>query len=102
MSSTTRMRSSMPSLGNVDDMQQHIGVLQFLERRLERVEQLRRQIADESDRIADEEHLAPFKLETPRRWVEGRKKLVGGVNVVVGEAVEQRALAGVGIADERD
>ena len=42
-------------VGNVDDVQQKVGILQLLKRRLEGVDELMRQLADEADRVGDDD-----------------------------------------------
>ena len=61
-----------------------------------------RQIADESHGVGDD-HLALFgKSKAPRARVERGEELVFGEHVGIGERVEERALAGVGVAHDRD
>ena len=47
-----RLRDPL-GVGDVNDVQQQVGVLQLLKRRLERVDKLMRQLADEADRVGD-------------------------------------------------
>lgn len=84
-------------------MEQQIGVRRLLQRRLESLDQLVRQIADEAHRVR-QAHRArrAFDEERTRRRVERREQLVGGVRAGLDERVEERRFAGVRIADERD
>src|SRR5690348_5337338 len=60
-----------------------------------------RQSADEPDRVGDEV-LAPLVLETARRGVERLEQAVAHRDVRLRERVQQRRLADVRIAGERD
>src|SRR5947209_11084183 len=42
------------------------------------------------------------QLQRPQRWIERRKQQVLGANIGFGQRIEQRRLAGIGIADESD
>ena len=89
-------------IGRVDDVEQEVGVGGFFERGPERGEQVLRQIADESDGVGDDDLALFGKSKPPRACVERGKELVLGEHVGIGERVEQRALAGVGVADDGD
>ena len=95
-----------PALGvgraRVDHVQQQIGVDDLFERRAERVDELVRQPAHEPDRVGEQHGLAAGQPQAARRRVERREQLVLDEHARVGEPVEQRRLAGVGVADERD
>ena len=55
--------------GGVDDVEDEVGDERLLERRREALDELRRQPADEADRVGDEVALAVV-LEAARRRVE--------------------------------
>src|SRR5207248_8842700 len=86
----------------IDDVQEQAGLPGFFERRLERSDQMMRQIADEADRVTEQDAAPVRDLPGPGAGVERREELVAGHHFAAGELVEQRALAGVGVADERD
>ena len=72
----------------------------FFQRGLERCNEVMRQIADETDGIA-QKHFAPVgEPPLPRARVERREELVLDVDAGAGEGVHEGALAGVGIADK--
>ena len=73
----------------------------FFERCLEAGDQMVRQIADETDRVAQQHRPPAGQLPAPRARVERGEQLVFGQHVGAGERVEQRALAGVRVADQR-
>ena len=85
----------------VDDVDDQVGEARLLERRAERVDELVGQLADEADRVgqeirtAVEAHRAGVRVERveqPVAHTDGRAR----------ERVEQRRLAGVRVAGERD
>src|SRR5688572_3152273 len=96
---------------SVDHVQQQVGVHGLLERGAERRYQPMRQVAHESDGVG-QHHVARVGLRlvrthfgqpyAPRGRIQGGEQLVGGVGVGVRKRIEQRRLAGVGIADDRD
>ena len=83
-------------------MQQQVGVHRLLERRAERRDQRVRQLADEPDGVRQGDRPDRRQVEPARRRVERREQLVGGVRPGARQRVEQRRLAGVGVADDRD
>ncbi len=101
----TSPRPSAPGhrAGGIDHVQQQVGVGGFLQRGLEGVDQLVRQVADEAHGVGQRRPGAP-----PRRCRRGA--VVSSVANswsaayvwALHERVEQRGLAGVRVADERD
>jgi hypothetical protein len=100
----------MVRVGRVHHMQQQVGIDRFLQRGLEGGDQAVRQVADEADRVGKRDR-------TPRRTggasgirqvqlsggrVERGEQLVGRIGAGLDQGVEQRRLAGIGIADDRD
>ena len=84
-------------------MQQEIGVPQFFERGLERLDEIRRQLADEADGVGEQD--LPLKLrqpETARRRVQRIEKAVVRRDVRARQTVEHRGFSGVRVPDERD
>ena len=69
---------------------------------LERLDQLVREALHEPDGVGGEHGLAPGEAQLAGGGVEGGEEAVLDQHVGVGEAVEQRGLARVGVADERD
>jgi hypothetical protein len=60
-------------------------------------------VADEADGVGQRDRARDaLEVQLARRRVERREQLVGGVRLGVDERVEERRLAGVGVADERD
>ena len=88
--------------GGVDDVQQQVGLAGLLERRLERGDQGVRQVADEADRVGEQGLPAPLEPPLAGAGVERGEELVLDQHARVGQGVHQRALAGVGVADQRD
>ena len=87
----------------VDDLEQDVRAHDLLERRPERIDQLVRQLVDEAHRVGDDGRLAVAQLDLAARGVERREQLVlRQRRLGAGERVEQRALAGVGVADDGD
>lgn len=63
-------------VGRVDDMQQNVRVLELLERRLERLHQMVRQLRDKPDRIGKQHLTGIGHRQLPGRRVEGVKQPV--------------------------
>ena len=82
-------------------MQDEIGDERLLERGGEALDQLVRQAADEADGVGDQV-LAPVLLEGARGRVERLEQPVLDRDAGAGERVQQRRLAGVGVAGQRD
>ena len=61
-----------------------------------------RQFADEADRIAEQDAAPVLDVPLAGARVQRRKQFVLDVDAGAGQGVHQRALAGVGVADERD
>ena len=87
--------------GRVDDVEHEIGDERLLERRGEALDELVRQAPDEADGVGDEV-AAALVLEAARRRVERLEQPVADGDAGVGERVEERRLAGVRVAGERD
>ena len=84
---------------DVNDMQQEVSLAHLVERRLERVDQVGRQLADEPHRVGEQERqITDDNLSDGR--VEGCKELVLSKDITLGQEVHQRRLAHVGIAHE--
>ena len=88
-------------LRRVGDVQDEVGDERLLERRGEAFDELMRQPADEADGVGDEV-AAAVVLERARRRVERLEEAVLDGDVGVGQRVEQRRLADVRVARERD
>jgi hypothetical protein len=72
------------------------------QRRLEGRNQLVGQLADEPDRIGDDDRAAAGQHHAPHQRVERREQLVRDVGIGAGQRAEQRRLPGVGVADQGD
>ena len=86
---------------DIHDMQQQVGLDDLLERRLESIDQVVRQLADEPHRVGEQHVLIGRQAQPPRGRVEGGEQLVLGERRGAGDGVEKRRLAGVGVADQR-
>ena len=83
-------------------MQQQVGRRDLLERRAKGGDQRVRQPLDEADRVGHEQ-LAPIRQpHLADERIERDEQRVRRDRVAAGQRVEQRRLAGVGVADERD
>ena len=61
-----------------------------------------REALHEADGVGDEHRLAAGEPQPPGRGIEGGEEAVLDEHVGVGDPVQQRRLAGVGVPDERD
>src|SRR6478672_2451679 len=89
-------------VGAVDDVEQQVAVGDLLKRRAERLDQAVGQVADEAHGVGHRVDAAVSGRRTPRGGVERREERVLDQHARVGEPVEQRGLAGVGVAGDRD
>ena len=80
-------------------MDQQVGFAGFAQGRAEGGHQLVRQVAHEADGVG-QHHVAAGQGDPAHGGVEGGEQLVGGVGVGAGQGVEQRRLAGVGVAHQ--
>ena len=86
----------------VDDVHEQVGVGGDRQRRLERLDELVGQLADEADRVGEQHLLAAGQVEATGGGVEGGEQAVLDEHAGVGEPVEERRLAGVRVADDGD
>ena len=87
--------------GGVENVREQIGAAGLLERRREGVDELVGQLADEADRVGQQVRPAAQAQRAGRR-VERVEQPVAHAHLGAGERVQQRRLAGVGVADQRD
>ena len=87
--------------GAVDDVDEVVAAAGHLERALERLDQSVRQVAHEADRVGDQHRLAAGQRQSASRRIERGEQPILDEHAGMGEVVEQRRLAGVGVADDR-
>ena len=90
------------AMRDVADVEQHVGLDHVFERRAEGRDEHGRKIGDEADRVGEDDLLAVRQVDRPRGRIEGGEQHVLGQHVGRGQAVEERRLAGIGVADQRD
>ena len=102
-SSTARIISSSSSSGAEASTtcSSRSASARLLQRRAERVDELVGQLADEADGVG-QQVVAPAEPPAARRRVERVEQPVAHADLGARERVEQRRLAGVRVADERD
>ena len=93
--------SSSSSAEASHDVQDEVARERLLERRREGLDQAVRQLPDEPDRVRDDVGASEV-VEGARRRVERVEEAVGGRDLGAGERVQQRRLADVRVAGERD
>ena len=89
-------------MGDVDDVHEHRRLVDLLQRGAEGGDEQGGQVVDEADGVGEEHLPAAGNGAAPRGGIEGGEELVLGHHRRSGQRVEQRALAGVGVADEGD
>ena len=87
-------------IGAVGHVQQQMGLAGFLQRRLETLDQMVRQVADEPHRVAQQHRPPAGQLPAARAGVERGEQGILHEHVGARQGVHQRALAGVRIADQ--
>ncbi len=85
----------------VDDVDQEIGLGHHLEGRLEGLDQGGGQLAHEAHGVGQQHGLAARELQAPHPGIEGGEQAVLDEHPGAGEPVQQRRLAGVGVAHQR-
>ncbi len=88
-------------MGDVANMHDQIGFQHLLESGAEGLDKVRRQIGHEADRVGDHAGLAVGQPDRPHGRIERGEQQVLGHHGRAAQAVEQRRLAGVGVADQR-
>ncbi len=83
-------------------MQQQIRLMGFFQRCFEARDQAMRQITNEPYGIAQQNRSPAGQLPATSPRIERRKQTVLGQPPRIGHGIHERALAGIGIADERD
>ena len=83
-------------------MEEEIGLASLLERRPEAGDQSVGKIANEANGVGEEDRAPAVELPTARARIEGGEELVGRQDVGARQPIQQRALAGIGVADEGD
>ena len=84
----------------VDHVQDQVGVGGLGQRRPERGDEVVRQVADEAHGVGEDDRRRVRHVDLAQRRVERREQLVGGERRGAGQAVEQRRLARVRVADD--
>ena len=87
-------------MADVAHVQDEVGLHHLLQRGAEGRDQRGRQVGDEADRVGQDDAPAARQLHLAHGRIERREHLVLGDHGGAGEAVEQRRLAGVGVADD--
>ena len=82
-------------------MEQQVRLADLVERGLERLDEAVRQLVDEADGVGERGLAALGQAQPARRGVQRREQHVRLQDAGVRQRVEQRGLAGVGVADER-
>ena len=96
-----RLAAPALGLGRVDDVDDEIGEDRLLERRLERLDELMRELADEADRVGDE--VAPPAVPIgARSRVERVEEPLPHADTRARQRVQQRGLARVRVPGEGD
>ena len=87
--------------GDVADMDDDVRLLDLFQGGPDGLDQLVRQVRDESDRVGEDRRAAVRKLQHSQGRVEGCEQHVLRHHVGLGQAIEQGRLAGVGVAHQR-
>src|SRR5260221_1892194 len=87
---------------DIADMNDEISLGDLLERGAEGGDEMRRQIGYEADCVRQDGLPAGRQADAAHRRIERREEQILGDHGRVGQPVEQRRLAGIGVADQRD
>ena len=86
---------------DVHHVQQQIRLDHLLQRGLERIDQIMRQLANETHRVRKQHVLIGRQAQSARGRVQRGEQLVLRQGRRPGDGIEQRRLAGVGVANQR-
>ena len=86
----------------VADVEQHLGLRDFFKRGAKAGDQRVGQVADEADRVRQQNATAAGQLDGAQFGIERGEHARRGKHLRAGDAVEERAFARVGVADECD
>ncbi len=86
----------------VDEVNEKVAVVDLFERGAEGGDEVGRQVAYEADRVVDDHLLLARQTQAARGRVERGEHAPLGQNLGGGERVQERRLAGVGVADDGD
>ena len=100
--STSRACAVGLGMRDVAHVQDEIGLDHLFERGAEGGDQHGRQVGDEADGVGQDDAPAAREPHLAHGRIERREHLVLGEDAGAGDAVEQRRLAGVGVADDGD
>ena len=89
-------------MGAIADVHDEVGRDHLLQGRTERRHQIVRQVGDEAHGVGHDNALARGQHDRAHGRIEGRKELIARDRRGPGKTVEQRRLAGVGVADKGD
>ncbi|RMN81584.1 hypothetical protein ALQ52_04413 [Pseudomonas cannabina pv. alisalensis] len=88
-------------LVRVDDVQQQIGVARLFKRRTKSFNQLVRQMTNEAHGVGQHDRTQVIELQTAQGRIECGEQLIGRKHVRIGDRVEKRRFAGVGVTHQR-
>jgi len=83
-------------------VEEHLGLGDFFKRGAKAGDESVRQIADEADGVRQQHAAAAGQFDGAKFGIERGEHARGREHLRAGDGVEERAFAGVGIADERD
>ena len=83
-------------------MEQDIGFRYFFQGGAEGRHQHGRQFLNKTDRIGEQNVLPTRQLGAARRGIEGGEKLIGRKHIGAAQRIEQRAFAGIRVANQSD
>ncbi len=83
-------------------MQEQIRIVQFVQGRLKRGQEIGRQVPDKSHRISNQDLEVTGKAQPPARWIKGGKQTILRQDLAIGQRVEQGRFTRIRIADDRN
>ena len=83
-------------------MEQEACIPQFLKRRVKRRYEILWEVANETDRIGDDDFAFAGEAESPRNRVKRREHLVFDMHIALRKTFEKRALARIRVSHDRE
>ena len=81
-------------------MNDDIGINHLLQSGTKGGNEMMRQVRNKSHRVRDNDRLSAGQIQGTRHRVKGGKQLIRSPSITVGQAIEERGFAGIGVSHQ--